>query len=323
MIGNRSEVRSSEVHSSEAHSTEVRSSEVHSSVVRSGNELAGCELDRVLAGDPPSGPTHRSLTADPRVGQVIDEIVTRHGRRLTLAVVGREGAGRDTMARALRERLAVTALGPGEGPEVLADVDLWVYVLVGAVRTADRKALSQLPSDRAIVVLGKTDCLADLDAARKAAAAASAEVGHQVTPVSALFACADVTTDEWDFLRELANGGAQMPSMAGHFLVGEAGSRECTMRTSLLRRIDHFGIDLALGLLANDPDSVPDAGALNALLHSISGMRALTPAITDRVGRVRYWREVQARAALERCASLGVGREVMERLLRVDEVRIR
>ncbi|WCB38026.1 hypothetical protein [Gordonia polyisoprenivorans] len=241
-----------------------------------------------------------------------------HRRALTIAVTGRPGTGRDTMTRAVRERLRVGALGPGEDHDAIDGADLWVHVIVAAVRPADHEILASLPVERTIVVLGKADTHPDPRDAAHAAADAARILGRPVTAVSALLACADVTEAEWTFLADLVARDEQMPSMAGHFLVGDPGGRERTLRRGLLRRLDRFGIETALDLMG--AGVVADADGLNATLHRLSGIEALVPTVAACVGAVRARREGVVRDRLEGLAVAGVAREGIEQLLRVPEV---
>ncbi|MEP9392070.1 hypothetical protein ABLE94_07380 [Gordonia sp. VNK1] len=256
----------------------------------------------------------------PRVRAVFAELSADYLRPLTIAVAGRAGTGRDTMARALRERLAISALGPGEDPVALADADLTVYVLVAGVRDSDRAALEALMPDRGIVVLGKADTHDDPDAAAERAERIAAELGRPVIAVSQLLACADLTADEVAFLRSSALGGEQMPSMSAKYLRGAPGSAERVMRRTLLQRLDRYGIETVLDLLVED---IPgDAGALNAVLHRLSGIDALVPAFGALVDGVRRRRAHHARAEVDDLAAAGADRDVLERLLRVPQVTL-
>ncbi|ROZ99108.1 hypothetical protein [Gordonia sp. OPL2] len=249
----------------------------------------------------------------------------RYARPLQIAVCGRPGTGRDTVARALRERLSVTAIGPGEAGEEAADADLWLLVLSGLPRRDDHAILATLPRDRTIVVLGKADThgLGDPTHADDIAADCAERIGLPVQPVSALLACADLSDDETDFLRRLAAAGETMPSMSAQFLTGGADRPETlgderTVRAGLLRRIDQRGIDIALALLAEGDEST--AATVNRELHAESGIHALVPTIRDRVDIVRYWRLVELRTRVELLAARGADRDALEHLLQIGEV---
>lgn len=275
----------------------------------------------------PSGPLARAidsgtvgelLPSSSAAGPDLERAAARYGRGLTVMVVGRGGVGRDTMARALRERLAVAAIGPGDEPEASADADLWIHLLAGMPRRTDRKLLAELPAERTIVVLGKADTHGHPDDAAVVAADAAAVLGRPVVSVSQLLACATITDDELAYLRTLVAADVVMPSMAGQFLAGlEPGSAERLMRMGLLRRVDAFGIDTAMELIRSGHRAADDADALSAALRALSGIDALRPAIAERVGPVRYWRGVELRARLELAAAAGRDRDVLEGLLGV------
>lgn len=276
----------------------------------------GGELPRVL-----DGATSAAIHTAPAVlGAEISSAATRYRRPLTVAVTGRRGTGRDTMARALRQRLQVGALGPGEDLDAVDDADLWVHIIVSAPRPADHAILADLPADRTIIVLGKADTYPDPQAAAAAAADAAHHLGRPVLAVSALLACADVTESEWTFLCDLADTGRPMPSMSGQFLIGDPGSHERAIRLGLLRRLDRFGIDTALELLAAGAPNRPDEAALTTTLHRLSGIDAVRTLIAERVEAVRHWRVRHVRERLDDLAASGVSREPIEQLLRVDEV---
>ena len=247
-------------------------------------------------------------------GAELAEAGRRYVRPLAVGVAGRPGVGRDSMARALRERLGVTAIGPGEDDDADADVDVSVYVVTGPPRAADDAALAVLPADRTIVVLGKADTHDDPDAV---AAAAAHRLQRPVVAVSALLACADLDTDELDFLRERVRAGEEMPSMAGAFLGdAPAGSHDRTFRLALLRRLDRLGIELAMEMIAAGDPAAADAAGINRALWARSGIDALVPAIAGHVDRVRRWRDIELRTRLDRVAARDEDRDLVERLLR-------
>ncbi|MCH5641017.1 MULTISPECIES: hypothetical protein [unclassified Gordonia (in: high G+C Gram-positive bacteria)] len=240
------------------------------------------------------------------------------GRRylapLHVQVLGRDGVGRDTMARALRERLSLSVIGPGENDSA-ADADLWLYVLAGLPRRADVGAVRRLPADRRIVVLGKADTHGDWDTAVQIAAKAADVLRTRVFTVSALLACADLDDDEFAQLRAWVADGVEMPSMAGRFLSGPPGSAARQMRVGLLRRLDQFGIDLALALIGSGSPAAADVEALNRSLQAASGIADLVEPIRGHIGVVRGWRQIELRAAVERAAAAGLDRDTAEALL--------
>ncbi|MFC9979537.1 hypothetical protein [Gordonia sp. NPDC127522] len=236
-------------------------------------------------------------------------------RPLHVQVVGRPGTGRDTMARALRERLSLTVIGPGEDEQGVADTDLWILVLAGPPRRADRELFASLPADRLLVVLGKADTHGDWDAAVAVAASCAERLDTPVYPVSQLLACADLDDAEFAALATMAAAGVGLPSMAGRFLVGRPGSDERLMRQGLLRRLDAFGIDTALALIESRSVVAANAEALSRALRDASGVPDLAGPIGERVDRIRHWREVELRARLEEAAAAGVDRAGAERLL--------
>ncbi|GAC67209.1 hypothetical protein [Gordonia soli] len=245
----------------------------------------------------------------------------RFTRPLQVQVVGRPGVGRDTMARAVRDRLAVTTIGPGEAAEGAADADLWVLLLAGLPRPEDRAALSRLPADRTIVVLGKADTLGERDVALDLAHRSADVLGVSVVAVSQLLSCADVRDDEFDFLRAMVAAGEEMPSMSAEFLTPTGVIRdgsERLVRSGLLRRIDQSGIDLALAVLSGDPDAVRTATQLNRILHAAGHIGDLVAPIRERVARVRAWRTVEVRNRLEVIAAGGTDRDAVEHLLSLD-----
>ncbi|MEO9326327.1 hypothetical protein [Gordonia aurantiaca] len=246
-------------------------------------------------------------------------------RPLHVHVVGRPGTGRDTMVRALRERLRLTVTGPAEesaagGSDtgrsgVVAEADLWLLLLAGPVRRADHDLWRSLPRERTLVVLGKADTHEDWDTAIEVAGQCSTRLGAPVHVVSQLLACADLDDRLFAALTALAGAGADMPSMAGRFLMGRPGSEEREVREALLRRIDAFGIDTALSLLAQGSASAADAATLNRTLHALSGLAELAGPIGERVEPVRRRRTADIRVELERAAARGWDRDAAERLL--------
>ncbi|MGW8814917.1 hypothetical protein [Gordonia terrae] len=274
--------------------------------VRGGDELSlAAEQGRLTDLVEPSSPLAPILTVAGR----------RFLRPLHVRVVGRPGTGRDTMVRALRERLSLSVIGPGEDAQDAADADLWLLVLAGLPRQADHELFSSLPSDRVLVVLGKADTHGDWDSAVAVASTCATSLGTPVYPVSQLLACADLDDGEFAALTTMAAAGVGMPSMAGRFLVGRPGSDERLLRQGLLRRIDAYGIDTALALIQSGAPVAATATDLSRALQSASGVPDLAGPIRERVARIRHWREVELRNRLEEAAASGFDRAGAERLL--------
>ncbi|MCP2194048.1 hypothetical protein LX14_001738 [Williamsia deligens] len=262
---------------------------------------------------------------DPILSSAVEEILRRHpdderARRahrvldgpLRVAVRGRPGTGRDTLARALRDQLAVAPIVPGDD---LEDADVWCHALVGWPRSEDLDELRRLPLDRTVVVLAKADTLGGWDEAIERAQECAARIGMPVTPVMSLLACVDLSDDEVAFLHEMVATGETVPSMAATFVVGESDER--MMRTRLLRRLDQYGLLTAC-------DEIADALAvgrrcataqLNALLARESGVAALRPVLEDMWPTVVVHRREVVAGLLDRIAASGVERDAIEATL--------
>lgn len=273
-----------------------------------GNVLVGAaEAGRLADLVAPASPARTDLV----------EAGRRFARPLRMQVIGRPGTGRDTMARALRSRLAIAATGPSDDADASAVPDLWVYLLTGPARQADLEGLREVPSDRCIVVLGKADTIGGVAAAADRARRCAASVGRPVYPVSALLACAEVTARDIRFLRMLAATDEPMPELTGRFLSDRIGSEvpdEAELRAGLLRRLDRYGITRLISLV--DPSATgPTPEGLSRILHAESGVGALVAPIRERLGVVRHWRIVELRCRLELLAARGVDRDAIEQLL--------
>lgn len=274
----------------------------------------------------PTGPLALALSSG-SIGQLfapdspafgtLDAAARRYVQPLSVAVVGRRGVGRDTMARALCERFGVAAFVAERGSGVFAGADLRVHVLAGAPRRADHDMFAASPRERTVVVLGKADTLA-ADAADGLVRVASESLGRPVVAVSQLSACATVSDDEFEFLRTLAADGEAMPSMSGHFLAPARPRPQ--MRADLIRRLDAAGIGRALTLLAVDDPSAATAAALTRYLRATSGFDALRDAIETCMPTVAAHRGAQVRASLELAAAAGADRDSVERLLQTGGV---
>lgn len=262
---------------------------------------------------------------DPVLLSAVDEILRRHpdeplarrARRVVdgpvrVAVRGRPGAGRDTLACALRDRLGVAPIVPGDD---LDDADVWCHALVGWPRSEDVAALRRLPADRTVVVLAKADTLGDPDAALERARECAAVVGVPVHPVSAVLGCVDLSDDEVAFLHGMVDADEPVPSMAATFVVGDGDERR--LRTGLLRRLDQYGLLVATDeiAVAREEGRRPGARDLNRLLVAESGFAALRPVLDSMAAAVEAHRREVVAGLLDRLAAAGVERDPIETTL--------
>lgn len=218
-----------------------------------------------------------AVTADPRVAAV--------ERRLRLpvsvAVRGRRGVGRDTVAAALAAA-GVAVAAPGTA----ADID--VVVLAERLTEEERTVLLRR-SVPTLVVLNKADlggasAGGPLAAADATAVRLSVAVGLPVVPTVALLASAEVHDDDLAALRALVDAPADMTSVDA-FAAGEH-PVPAEVRRALLDRLDRFG--LAHAVLAAADGLTP--AAVTARLRALSRIDAVLAALADVAAPVRYAR---------------------------------
>ncbi|BBX67209.1 hypothetical protein [Mycolicibacterium psychrotolerans] len=218
-----------------------------------------------------------AVTADPRVTAV--------ERRLRLpvsvAVRGRRGVGRDTVAAALAAA-GVAVAAPG----ATADIDV---VVLSERLTEEEQTVLLCRSVPTLVVLNKADLGAasaggPLAAADATAARLSVAVGLPVVPMVALLASAEVHDDDLAALRALVDAPADMTSVdafaAGEHLV------PAEVRRALLDRLDRFG--LAHAVLAAADGLTP--ATVTARLRALSRIDAVLAALAGVAAPVRYAR---------------------------------
>jgi hypothetical protein len=227
---------------------------------------------------------------------------------LRVAVTGRFGTGRDTLAGALRRRFDVSPIGPGDDPE---DADARLHLLAGWPRADDVVALAGSDPRSVLVLLGKADSLGSWPAARARAGECAQELGRPVIPVMPLLVVADLGEEEIDLLSEMAVAGEHVPPMQATFLdAGGPGQR--LQRMALLRRLDAYGIAAAIAVLRRHRSS---AAEISELLTQRSGLDALTEPLRAFAAAAPAVRLRRVAAELEILAAQGVLRDEIEDLL--------
>ena len=200
-----------------------------------------------------------------------------------MAVTGRRGVGRSTVARVLaRSGLAVTTQ---------ADADVNVHVLAEVVKPEDRAAI-EAAGRPVLAVLTKADLIATTapgrhpggptSVARSRCAQLSARAGVPIEPLVGILAGAALDDASWQALRALAGG---------HY-IGAA------VRGRLMATLDAFGVRQATaairrGAIRRDVD---------ALLRGLSGIDGVVDAIGALGAQPRYQRVLDAVAVLETMA---------------------
>jgi hypothetical protein len=227
---------------------------------------------------------------------------------LRVAVTGRFGTGRDTVARALRQTFDISPIGPGDDTE---DADAWLYVVSGWPRPDDIAAITALDPHRSLVVLGKSDSLGSWPAARDRGAECAGWLGRPVVPLMPLLAVPDLRQDDIDFLAAMATAGDQVPPMQAEFL-DAGGPHQRLQRLALLRRLDAYGVACALALLSGQELG---ADQLAELLHQRSGLDALAAPLTEFACQAEQPRITRVVDELEIIAAQGILRDEIEHLL--------
>ncbi|MEN0140190.1 MAG: hypothetical protein AAGC80_33895 [Rhodococcus sp. (in: high G+C Gram-positive bacteria)] len=139
---------------------------------------------------------------DEAAGERVRAAVAAFRAPIRISTAGREGVGRSTVAAALtaggidgavvEESDAVDVPG---APDPVLDGDVVVYVLVEAVRDADRDAVRTLDPAQALFVLNKADTLGGRATAIARAAECSDEGGLPALPLIATLATAGTSPE--------------------------------------------------------------------------------------------------------------------------------
>jgi hypothetical protein len=220
-------------------------------------------------------------------------IIGRLRRRTGVAVVGRSGVGRDTVAAALRHHgVAVTA-------DAAADVQ--VLVIAEALKPEEWEMVAAGPPT--LIVLNKGDLTGSRsggalpNAHRRAAGVQRRTGAPTVAMVGLLAAVTGLDDDLVDALRTLVSTPADLGSVDAFIRGAHPVGRD--VRTRLIERLDRFGIAHAVLVLGrgDDPATLP------ALLQRLSNVDAVLAGLRACAAPVRYRR---IRAALSEMHSLAV-----------------
>ena len=196
-------------------------------------------------------------------------IIGRIAAPLRIAVLGRDGVGRGTVAAAL------TASGVTVTPDATA-ADVHVLVIAEALKPEDHARLAA--ADRPIVtVLNKADLtgLGDggpLTRAHRRAADCRALTGVPTVPMVALLATADLDDELMSALRVLVTEPADLTSTDAFVCTGHSLRPE--LRRRLLATLDRFGIARAVLALGEGADNATVSDGAAASQPGRPGRRA-------------------------------------------------
>ena len=267
---------------------------VRETATREGHQIFTTELTRFA-----------ERTGDQRIAPLIDQI----DGSLRVAVRGRDGVGRGTVAAALDGAGVLVVDG-----DATADVD--VVVVAEAVKPEDR---AMLGGDPTIMVLNKAD-LAGFGAGGPIAVADRRAGEYQVltgaptVPMVGLLAAATLDDVLIAALRALTVEPADLTSTDGFLSAEHSLSRD--VRVRLLDTLDLFGI--AHGVLALRQGT--DAADLPAVLRRLSQIDRVLAQLAVTGAEARYRR---LRSALVRLGALSAqGRPALAEFLSGDEAVI-
>ncbi|BCQ11060.1 hypothetical protein JMUB5695_04521 [Mycobacterium heckeshornense] len=218
----------------------------------------------------------------------LSAIAQRIAAPLRVAVHGRRGVGRSTVARALA----------GAGIELAgsAAADVCVHVIAEVVKPEDRDAIAATPYP-VLVVLNKADLTGSagggpLAAARTHCARLSALTGVTVEPMVGLLALAvldgSVLDSLWAAVQQLAAHPADLSSADAFVAAAHPVPRAARQR--LVGTLDMFGVTLAVAA-ARRGCALPQ---VRALLRRASGVDTVVERIGATGAQVRYRRVVDA-----------------------------
>jgi hypothetical protein len=278
-----------------------------------GHQVFVDELARFAAG-----------CADARVIAIADKAAAP----LRVAVRGRRGVGRSTVARALVQTAAASGITvmPSAG-----EAEVVVQVIVEVVKPEDAIAIATAGCP-VLTVLTKPDLIgplagrigtAPLAAARTRCADLAELVGVPVEPMNALLAVAAIEgldDTSWAALQSLAAHPGGSTCLDGSFegFVAADNPVPTDARLRLLDTLDLFGT--ALGIAAVRRGGTPTQ--VRALLRRISCVDSVIATLSALGAEVRYQRILGAIAELEALAvgTAGIAEQVSGFLSRDDTV---
>jgi hypothetical protein len=235
----------------------------------------------------------------------LSEIARRVAAPLRVAVHGRHGVGRGTVARALA----------GAGVHVAtSEADVDVYVVAEVVKPEDRDAIAAAQHP-VVGVLTKADLTGPIAAARAHCARLSELTGVAVEPMAGLLAVASIALDDtlWAALQLLAAQPADLGS-AEAFVAGPHRLPRAE-RQRLLETLGMVGITLAVAA-ARQGRSLAQ---LRALLCRASCVDLVIDRISAAGAEVHYRRILDALDALQ---TLAVSDEQISGFLSRDDTVI-
>ncbi|MGO4446988.1 hypothetical protein AB4Z42_26915 [Mycobacterium sp. 2YAF39] len=221
-------------------------------------------------------------------------IIRRAGAPVRVAVEGRRGVGRTTVAAAL------TCSGVAVSTDA-ADADVAVHVIAEVLKPEDRLAVSR--SDRpTAIVLNKADLTAygvdgPLAVAQRHAAAIGASTNTPTVAMVGLLAAAELDDELMAALRTLVDTPADLASTDAFVRCEHPLSAQ--MRRRLLDALDRFGITRAVMAIEDGAD----AAAVRALLRRMSGVEYAVAQVEAVAAPVRYQR---VRAAIGELHALAI-----------------
>jgi hypothetical protein len=252
----------------------------------------------------------------------VTAIAERAAAPLRVAVRGRRGVGRNTVAGALDRVVSGTGITVHPSERATGkDVDVVVYVTAEVIKPEDADAIAAARQPL-LAVLNKADLAGSLSgrtgdgpiaAARTRCAELSELVGVPVEPMIGLLTVAalDGFHDEvWDALQVLAAHPSGADSLDGSYdgFLSAKNPVPADARARVLDTLDLFGTALAVAAIRQG--RVEEQ--VRALLRRMSGVDAVVNKVSSLGAEVRYQRVLDAVAELE---ALAVSRsEMAERI---------